>query len=153
MDLLNQMDLLLPKVCRYVAEQEQIILEQGVELNPDQQIDAYQIGVAEITHVRLMEVDHIPLPRDDFLRAAVELTGLLSPYTAGITFRYGIYLRSDCWNDRRLVVHELTHTKQYERMGGIPPFLKQYLKECLTVGYPNGPLELEAIQMERQICG
>jgi hypothetical protein len=40
---------------------------------------------------------------------------------------------------------------QYERLGGIRPFLKLYLYECLvTPGYPFGPLEQEAIQIEKQ---
>jgi hypothetical protein len=37
------------------------------------------------------------------------------------------------------------HTAQYERLGGIEPFLRQYLRECLTIGYPEAPLEQEAI--------
>jgi hypothetical protein len=50
-----------------------------------------------------------------------------------------------------LVVHELAHTAQYERLGGFHPFLSAYLGECLTVGYPNGPLEQEAKEWERKI--
>lgn len=153
MNLLSQFDQLFPLVCEWVADQEVIILEKGTALSPDQKIDAHQIGIKEIDRVRLMKIDQIPSPNDPILKAAVEYTGLLSPHTVGITFQYGIYIRSDLWNDRRLVVHELTHTLQYERMGGIPPFLDQYLKECLTVGYPNSPLELEAIGMEKEICG
>ena len=53
----------------------------------------------------------------------------------------------------RLVVHELAHTAQYERLGGFKPFLKAYLEEWLTVGYPNGPLEQEAKQWETKILG
>jgi len=68
-----------------------------------------------------------------------------------LTFRTGspaaIFVRSDCWCERRLIAHELVHTVQYERLGGIRPFLRQYLTECLTVGYPAAPMEQEAIAM------
>jgi len=67
--------------------------------------------------------------------------------TAGITLHYGILIREDCWGDRRLVVHELAHVAQYERLGGIGPFLRAYLRECLLEGYPNGALEREAIEV------
>ena len=41
---------------------------------------------------------------------------------------------------------------QYERAGGIQFFLELYLNECLTLGYPNGPLEQEARKNEKEIC-
>jgi hypothetical protein len=40
---------------------------------------------------------------------------------------------------------------QYERFGGVLPFLRQYLTECLTVGYPEAPLEQEAIALSKTI--
>jgi len=52
----------------------------------------------------------------------------------------------------RLVFHELVHTLQYERFGGFPQFLKQYLHECITVGYPEAPLEQEARRIEDKMC-
>ena len=64
--------------------------------------------------------------------------------TRGLTLNYGIFIRSDCWADRLLIVHELAHVAQYERLGGILPFLRKYLFECLTVGYAAAALELEA---------
>ncbi len=79
------------------------------------------------------------------LRAAAEATQLISPSTAGLTVRYGIFIRADCWGDRGLVFHELVHTLQYERLGGFEPFLRQYLHECLTIGYPAAPMEQEAV--------
>ena len=51
------------------------------------------------------------------------------------------------------MVHELAHTIQYERLGGIKPFLRAYLEECLSLGYPNGPLEQKAKEWEGKILG
>ena len=86
------------------------------------------------------------------LREAAETTGLISPLTAGLTLRYGIFIQSESWGERRLVVHELAHTLQYERLGGFRPFLEQYLYECITPGYPFGPLEQEAKRIEHEMC-
>lgn len=145
--------LLLPLACEWAEEQEAAILRDGVALPPAQLADARRIGVREPQRVRLRAVDEIPAPADPLLRAAADETGLLSPFTIGLTLRYGIYIRADCWGDRRLVVHELTHTAQYERLGGFREFLNVYREECLTVGYPHGALELEAKKMEREILG
>jgi len=46
----------------------------------------------------------------------------------------------------------LVHVAQYERSGGILPFLRRYLFECLTVGYSASPLELEAIAVTARVC-
>ncbi|MEM7372152.1 MAG: hypothetical protein AAF587_26275 [Bacteroidota bacterium] len=150
--LLSQFDILLPMVTHWVEEQERMIEQEGVPLSMDQQLDAYEIGIKQIDRVRLMKVERIPLPTHPVLKAGLKLTNLISPHTVGISFRYGIYIRSDCWNQRRLVVHEMTHTMQYERFGGIEEFLRAYLHECLTTGYPYGPLEQEAVAMEQKIC-
>jgi len=48
-------------------------------------------------------------------------------------------------------VHELVHTHQYERLGGIEPYLRQYLTERQTFNYPNNPLEVEAWQLATNI--
>ena len=90
---------------------------------------------------------------DPALRAAVEETQFLSPLTRGLTLRYGIFIRSDCKSDRTMVIHELGHTAQYERFGGFEPFLRRYLFECLTIGYPEAPMEQEVIELTARICG
>ena len=52
----------------------------------------------------------------------------------------------------RLIVHELVHTSQYEKLGGFLPFLRKYLMECINIGYPEAPMEQEAIRMAEKIC-
>jgi hypothetical protein len=143
--------MLLPLACAWVEEQERAIAQAGVPLTPLQIEEARRIGVKEPERVRLRVVEQIPMPDNPLLRAAAELTGLVSPTTVGITLRYGIYIRADHWGERRLVAHELVHTAQYERLGGINAFLNAYLEECLTIGYPNGPLEQEAKRVENEM--
>ena len=147
----SALKLLLPLACTWAEEQESIIVREGLALTASRRKDAQQIGIKHPEHVRLRVVDEIPTPTNPLLLAAAEQTGLISPFTIGLTLRYGIFIRSDHWGERRLVIHELTHTAQYERLGGFMGFLSVYLDECLTVGYPNGPLEQEAKQMEERI--
>ncbi len=142
---------LLPLIFEWAKEQEQLILKNGVPLTVDQKIDAHLIGVKDIERVRLLKVDRIPSPRNRQLIQAMKSTGLVATNTIGITFRYGICIQSKFWDNRKLVIHELTHTMQYERCNGIQEFLKQYLMECLTIGYPHGPLEQEAKNNETKI--
>jgi len=82
-----------------------------------------------------------------------DTTQLISALTGGLTLRYGIFIRSDCRFNRAMVVHELGHTAQYERLGGFESFLRQYLSQCLTIGYPEAPMEQEVISLTARICG
>ena len=148
----EQFQALLPIACAWAQEQESIILRDGVSLTASQMSDAKRIGIIYPDRVKLRVVDVIPLPTHPALRVAAEEIGLISPLTAGLTLRYGIFIQSDSWGEKRLAVHELAHVAQYERFGGFRPFLEQYLQECITVGYPSAPLEQEAIRIENDLC-
>lgn len=145
--------LLLPAACAWAARQERIGLRDGVALSAPQLADAVRVGIEHPRQVRLCAVKNIPFPLHPMLRRAAEKTRIISPGTIGLTLRYGIFIRADYWGERRLIVHELAHTVQYERHGGFEPFLQQYLHECLTIGYPFGPLEQEAQRIEHELCG
>jgi len=149
---LQQFEMLLPLACAWADKQERLILQAGVSLTKAQIADAIRVGVARPEHVRLLQVAEIPAPSDPLLAAAAEATSLISPFTIGLTLRYGIFIRADCWGQRRLVVHELAHTMQYERLGSIEAFLRQYLQECITIGYPEAPMEQEAKRIEHETC-
>jgi hypothetical protein len=145
--------MMLPIACSWAEKQEGLILREGVALGAALFSDAQRIGIVHPERVRLRVVDEIPWPLHPLLRQAAETTGLLSADTTGLALRYGIYIRADRWGERRLVVHELAHTAQYERLGGFRPFLDAYLAECIDPGYPLGALEQEAKRIEQEICG
>jgi hypothetical protein len=149
----EQFKMLLPLACAWAEEQERVILSDGVALTSAQAADAATIGVAHPERVRLLSVVHVPIPEHPALRAAAEATQLISPRNGGLTLRYGIFIRADCWGDRPLVFHELVHTLQYERLGGFEQFLQQYLYECITIGYPAAPMEQEAVNTTARLCG
>jgi len=144
---------LLPQACAWVDEMERPILENGTPLPARQMEDARIVGVTSPEKVRLLAVDHIPVPKDPTLAQAGALMGLISPMTAGMTLHYGIFIRNDCWGDRALVAHELMHVHQYERLGSIEAFLRQYLMECANEGYPNGAMEQEAVAGAVKVMG
>jgi hypothetical protein len=147
-----QIKLLLPLACWWAVKQEQIILRDGVPLSPAQIADARTIGVFHPEKVRLLKVPVIPLPLLPVLRVAVRFSRRIAPYPFGLSLRYGIFIRADHWDDRRLVFHELVHTMQYEKLGGVREFLKPYLTECIQTGYPNGAMEQEAVQTTARLC-
>ena len=144
--ILAQFDRLLPLAARWAEALESRILREGIPLVREELADAKALGVGEPERVRLLCLASVPTPDDLTLRAAAAAVQFLTPATRGLALRYGIFVRQDCWRDRRLVAHELVHTAQYERLGGIEPFLRQYLFECLTIGYPAAPMEQEAIK-------
>jgi hypothetical protein len=149
----EQFEALLPLACEWAAEQEERILANGEPLSTAQLADARLVGVSHPERVRLLYVPAIPIPEHPDLRAAAQATQLITPLTGGLTLRYGIFIRSDCRGERALVVHELAHTAQYERLGGFEPFLRRYLSECLAVGYPAGPMEQEVIAVTARVYG
>ncbi len=150
----QEFESLLPLAAEWAAEKEDTILQSGVPLNDSQLADARRLGVENPGRVRLLRVSQIPMPSHPTLAAAASATNLISPLTAGLTVRYGIFIRNDCWPNRLLVAHELVHTLQYERLGGFAAFLRPYLIECLTPpGYPYGPMEREADAVSKTLCG
>ena len=126
----------------WVAYWERKIRADGVALNALQLADARAIGVAFPERVRLLRVERVPFPR--WAGIFGKLAGAEPAQTAGLSARYGIFIRADHWGNRALLLHELAHTAQYERLNGIRPFLKQYLQECLAQGYAVAALELDA---------
>lgn len=150
----HEFETLLPLAQAWAAEQERVILESGVALTDSQLADAWSVGVLQPERVRLLQVAQIPTPADPKLAAAVAAAGFVSPVTAGLALRYGIFIRDNCWGQRHVLVHLLVHVMQYERLGGFNGFLRAYLFECFVPpGYPNGPMEREAFVTSVRLCG
>jgi hypothetical protein len=150
----HEFETLLPLAFAWAAEQERTILQSGVALTKSQLSDASLIGVVQPERVRLLRVAQIPTPADPALAAVVTAAGFISPVTAGLAVRYGIFIRDNCWEQRHILVHLLVHVMQYERLGGFAGFLRPYLFECIAPpGYPHGPMEREAFATSVRLCG
>ncbi len=143
---LRALPLFLPLVVRWAEREQEFILKNGVPLGEASLSDALAMGVTHPERIRLLKVERIPRSGNSFLNGLGKVAGLISEATAGMTLYYGIFIRSEYWQDRQLIAHECVHTAQYERMGGLRPFLGRYLHECLDLGYLNAPMEQEARQ-------
>lgn len=150
--LLTTLQILLPVAYAWAEKQEFIIAETGLPLDEDKLADARRAGVVEPEKIRLVRVEMLPQPEDDDVMFIAKRIGLFSPRSAGITVGHGICLRHDHADDRLAFVHECVHVSQYERLGGVRPFLSAYLRECVEPGYPFGRLEQEAIHIARDVC-
>ncbi|MCG6971923.1 MAG: hypothetical protein LJE66_02135 [Desulfobacterales bacterium] len=148
----DQFIFVLPLAAEWAEAKEQVVLKNGVPLSDSQMDDARRVGVIHPEKVRIFEVPQIPLPKHPVLKAAAEETQLITPSTVGLTVRYGIFIHSDFSDDRYLMVHELVHTSQYEKLGGFLPFFRKYLLQLINIGYPEAPMEQEAIKMAEKIC-
>jgi hypothetical protein len=148
----NQYIQLIPKAVIWAQQKEQEILQVGNPLSVSQLQDAKLIPVIHPENVRLLRVSTIPLPDDPELRFAAQAVQLITPNTPGFSLRYGIFIKDDYWHNRETIVHELIHTAQCERLGGLQQFLTQYLAEIIQYGYPTAPLEQESINRARLIC-
>ena len=152
-NLVDQLELVLPLAVEWASEQEERILLEGEPLAGSELADANAAGVRHPERVRVLPVETIPSPSHPILRAASAQIELLPSAPCGLTLQYGIFVRANCRQDRRLLVHELVHTAQYERLGGILRFLRDYLFECATLGYGKALLEREATEIATRICG
>lgn len=138
--------LILPLVHFWAKRHERDILRHGSRLSMQQLEDAARVGVQEPDRVRVLFVEKVPPHMPRFLRKIAARLGVGPPTTAGMALGHGIYVRADQSGRRDLLVHELVHTAQYERLG-FRRFLLQYLGECLADGYPSGKLEAEATRL------
>jgi len=152
-NLLAQLPSLLPLAAAWVESQETIILRGGTPLDTQGLADAKAVGVKYPEKIRVIYGASMPVPAAPVLLMAGKASGLISPHTGGMAFRYGIFIRNDCRGDRNMLAHECAHTGQYERLGSVAEFLTQYLTQCVTIGYPEAPLEQEAIDKAAAIAG
>ena len=150
--LLTQMQSYLPAAYGFAERHEALILKHGDPLGDQEQHDARRAGVIQPGKIRIVSVAELPEPENSEMMFVARHMGLFQPHSVGLTFGYGIYIRLDCRADRHHVVHECVHVGQYERLGGIRPFLDIYLRECIEPGYPFGALEQEAVLVSREVC-
>ena len=136
--------LVLPNVTKWIAAQERRILAEGVPLSEQELADARLIGVIQPKRIRLLPVPFVPLPLYPLARTIGPWFNMPGDQTTALTARYGIFVRESHWGNRALIAHELVHTRQYERLGGIREFLKEYLSQCVRDGYSSALMEHEA---------
>lgn len=136
---------LIPFATRWANRQQSLALEEGVALTERESVTAQMLGVENVDKIRLMRVEQIPMPDGPVLGTAARAAGFVSEHTSGLSLGYAIFIRNDAWRDAHIIAHECVHTSQYERLGGMRRYLGEYLREVLTVGYVQAPMEQEAV--------
>jgi hypothetical protein len=149
--VIRALPLLVPAAAAWVAQRERSVLRNGVPLSAAQLADALSLGIQHPKRVRLLRVASITTFEHPLLAPLAWSTRFAFAQVMGLTLRYAILIQHDWWENRELVAHELAHVTQYERFGGIAPFLRVYFRECLDPGYPLGPLEQEAVREAARI--
>ena len=144
----EQFGALLEAYCAWAEREERRIQRRGRALDPPEAEDARRIGVKRPERVRLLEVPAMPSPEHPLFVPAFGRSRLIPPETEALTLGYGVYLHRAHRGERALIAHELKHVAQTEALGGVRPFYRSYLAECLRHGDPNGPMEREAIRVE-----
>jgi hypothetical protein len=130
----------VPYGTRWATRQEATILRDGRPLSEWETMWAMDVGVKKPESVRILPVPRIPTPGSWVTRAF----RIFSEGPTGMAVNYGIYLEASQATNPSLLVHELTHVAQFERLGGIEAFLREYLTQCVRDGYWEADLEQEA---------
>jgi hypothetical protein len=135
-----------PIVADLMTATEAEVLATGRPLTADELALARSLGVVEPEKVRIAVRETFPLPRDERLIQAAREYGLVlgSQDEAGRTQGHAILLKPAFAASRPRLAHELVHVAQFERLGGIEAYARQYLIELLVVGEKRAPLEQEA---------
>ncbi len=147
MDLLYQLQTLLPLAIKWAEQHSERIQNEGCSLTPEQIEIAKQVGVTNTKKIKILEVAKIPIPENENLSEAATQIGFLSEEMKGLTLGHSIYICNGHVSSR-LLSHELRHVYQYEAFGSIPQFLVEYLKQIVLVGYENALLEQDARKHE-----
>ncbi|MAE62543.1 MAG: hypothetical protein CMJ49_14445 [Planctomycetaceae bacterium] len=141
-----QRAMLVAEGTRYAEAHERTILAAGGPLSAGELADARRVGVQHPERVRVLVTDVIPYPEDAELRSVMKRYGLPPEMLRGKTLGYGIYLATPAAKSWRLLRHELVHVAQYERLGGVGPFVREYFRQLFDSGYGKAALEIEARQ-------
>ncbi len=142
----------LASACGWIAAIEAHAVAHGRPLDRIERAWAARAGVRAPDRVRVLVTPSMPRPEDPVLADLARDFGLITPATVGLSARYGVYVRSNWPDERRVLVHELVHTAQYERLGGIEAFLQQFAAEVQRAGLTGCALEREAARLALQIC-
>lgn len=134
----------LPFGTHWVRKQEAAILREGRPLCEWELTWARGVGVKNPMEVRVLPVPRVPTPGLAISQLLNRLFGFLFESPSGMAVNYGIYLEASQATNPSLLVHELTHVAQFERLGGVKGFLHEYLTQCVRDGYWESDLEQEA---------
>lgn len=143
--------IILPFAWWWLRRNEKIALRLGRQLNQEELQWADLLEIQHPQKIRVLNVTRMPSPVPVFIENFMRKRGFPVGNAAGMCMRYGIYVVEKYSHSKTLLAHELVHTHQFERLGGVWLFLRQYLYQTLLLGYINAPLEHEADAKAEQV--
>ena len=140
-------DALLPRAIAWCRATERRLLPQGRSLTADETRFARRIGIRSPERVRVIVRGAFPMPTDPDLVAAASHYGFGGPSEGGRTIGHAILVKPVYADNVTVISHELVHVAQIDRMG-LDAFIERYLREVISTGYWQAPLEREAREGE-----
>ena len=133
----------IPLVSWWAARTSRRAAATGRPLDEVEHRTAIRLGVQDPSAVRVVVTPHLPLPGPHWLHQIASRLGFPATECVGLCLGHTVFLHPS-WSRPAVLAHELVHTAQCERLGGLRPFLHHYLAECLAHGYEASPMEQEA---------
>ncbi|NME72938.1 hypothetical protein [Flammeovirga aprica] len=143
---------LMPQYIDWAYETDRKGLELGVPLDDKALLLASDIGIVHPEKVRLVFVDEVPFPYENFaLKTLGEALGFIGEgiINNAQAFGYSIYIRKDFDLTRPKLAHELVHVLQIER-SSLESVITQHFSDLAEYGYDNAPLEVEAYKANKK---
>ena len=137
---------LLPQYIGWAQKTDKEGMKIGVPLNQQELALAAEIGIKYPEKVRVVYVDEVPFPHENFaLKVFGEAVGLVGEgiINNAQVFGYSIYARKDFKLTRPKLAHELVHVLQIER-ASLDDVVTQHFFDMAEYGYEKAPLEVEA---------
>ena len=144
--------ILLPQYIEWAHKTDQKGLEIGKPLNEQELALAAEIGIKYPEKVRVVYVDEVPFPYENFaLKVFGETVGLVGEgiINNAQVFGYSIYARKDFVLNRPKLAHELVHVLQIER-ASLDEVVTQHFFDMAEHGYDQAPLEVKAAKANKK---
>lgn len=104
---------------------------------------ARKVDVSYPQKIKVLMVEQLPFPNMPGVGQLAALHGMNRSGGIGLTLGHCIFIRNGFYS-MRLASHEMRHVQQYESAGSTGALLSRYIKELMTYGYRNAPLEEDA---------
>jgi len=147
--------ILLPQYIEWGYETEAQGLKIGNPLDEEGLELAKEIGIKSPEKIRIIYVDEVPFPHDNFaLKVVGESMGFIggSIINEAQAFGYSIYVRKGEVFDKPKLAHEIVHVLQIER-SNFENVTLQYFSDLAKYGYSKAPLEVEAFKANKKYGG
>ncbi|AZZ96030.1 hypothetical protein [Pseudoalteromonas sp. R3] len=139
---------LLPQYIAWAEKTEILGRQIGEPLDQKHLAIAKEIGIQSPEKVRIVYVDEVPFPHDNFaLKTLGEALGFVGEgiINNAQVFGYSIYVRHGFELTTPKLAHELVHVLQIER-SSLSAIVTQHFSDLAEYGYDNSPLEVEAFK-------